>query len=98
MSRSVWIEKSTERKYKGLKNSDRERLKEYLTEVSELQAPSEHPKVKLLEGPQETVYRLRVGNYRVVFTTEYGKLKVWKLGRRKDIYDSINTTYDKIQA
>ena len=98
MSRSVWIEKSTERKYKSLKNSDRERLKEHLTEVSELQAPSEHPKVKLLEGPRETVYRLRVGDYRVVFTTKMGKLKVWKLGRRKDIYDSINTTYDKIQA
>ena len=98
MSRSVWIEKSTERKYKGLNNSDRERLKEYLTEVSELQAPSEHPKVKLLEGPKETVYRLRVGDYRVIFTTEMGKLKIWTLGARKDIYKSINNTYDKVSV
>jgi len=98
MSRSVWIEKSTERKYKGLSNSDRERLKDHLNEVATLEAPSEHAKVKLLEGPRETVYRLRIGDYRVVFTTEMGKLKVWKLGRRKHIYDSINSTYDKIQA
>lgn len=98
MSRSVWIEKSTERKYLNLAENDRERIKRYLNEIAGVEAPSEHAKVKLLEGPRETVYRLRIGDYRVVFTTEMGKLKVWKLGRRKHIYDSINTTYDKIQA
>lgn len=98
MSRSVWIEKSTERKYLNLAKNDRERIKRYLNEIAGVEAPSEHPKVKLLEGPRETVYRLRIGDYRVVFTTEMGKLKVWKLGRRKDVYEDINSTYGKIRA
>lgn len=98
MSRSLWIEKSTERTYRSVEQESKIRIKSALSEVAECEQPSEHSKVKLLEGPRETVYRLRVGDFRVVFTTDKRRLKVWRLGRRKAIYDGINNTYDKISA
>ena len=98
MSRDILIEKSSNRVYRGLDKSLQERIKKAVEACANKREPSKHPKVKLLEGPKETVYRLRVGDYRVIFTTEYGKLKIWTLGARKDIYDRINNTYSKVQA
>ena len=98
MSREVWIEKSSYRNYRGLDENIQDRIKTAVEACANKREPSKHPKVKLLEGPKETVYRLRVGDYRVIFTTEMGKLKIWTLGARKDIYDRINNTYDRVSA
>jgi mRNA interferase RelE/StbE len=41
--------------------------------------------VKKLKGSKNQ-YRLRVGNYRVLFELETATITVYDLGRRKDIY------------
>jgi mRNA interferase RelE/StbE len=46
--------------------------------------------VKVLQG-HSSRWRLRVGNYRVVYTIEGGELVVWVLaaGNRRDIYRNL---------
>ena len=78
--------------------SIQDRIRETIGEVAETKQPSEHSKVKLLEGPTQAIYRARIGEYRVVFTTELGRLKIWKVGKRNGVYDGINSTYEKVEV
>jgi len=55
-------------------------------------------RVILMDGTRKTVYRLRSGSYRVVFTCEGGKLLVWRVGERRNIYQDINQTYEQVPA
>ena len=98
MSREILIEKSTERKWNTLPTDEQHKLKDLLEAIARLPEPSKHEKVALLRGPTQSVYRLRKGDFRVVFTTEYGSLKIHMVGRRKTIYRGINETYTKISA
>ena len=40
--------------------------------------------VKRLKG--ENNFRLRIGDYRVIFSLENNKIIIWKVGHRKNIY------------
>ncbi len=44
--------------------------------------------IKRLSGPDEALYRLRVGAYRVIFKREEGRLVILvvRIGHRKEIY------------
>jgi mRNA-degrading endonuclease RelE of RelBE toxin-antitoxin system len=47
------------------------------------------PKVsgaKPLTGPLTGNYRIRTGDYRIVFRVSGDKVIVWKIGNRKDVY------------
>jgi mRNA-degrading endonuclease RelE of RelBE toxin-antitoxin system len=47
------------------------------------------PKVsgaKRLVGPLSGNFRIRTGNYRIVFRISGDKVIVWKIGDRKDVY------------
>jgi len=96
MGRSLWIEKSSNRTWSTLHESTRENLKGLLEEVANLPKPTDHPKVTILEGPKTTVYRLRRGDYRVVFTTVKGELRVHKVGKRGSVYDKVNNVYEAV--
>lgn len=43
--------------------------------------------IKRLKGSDS--YRLRVGDYRIIFTIEKDLIIIWKIGHRKNIYDSF---------
>lgn len=48
--------------------------------------------IKRLSGPDEALYRLRVGAYRVIFKRDEGRLVILvvRIGHRKEIYsDSL---------
>ena len=96
--RTILIEKSTERSYRSLPEEIQDRIRETIHSIAECEEPSKHSKVKILEGPRETVYRARIGEYRVVFTIELGQLKIWRVGKRNGIYDGINKTYEQVTA
>ncbi len=40
--------------------------------------------------PIEEKYRLRVGDYRVLFSINKDLITVWKVGHRKNIYKRVN--------
>jgi len=42
--------------------------------------------IKRLKGSNK--FRLRVGDYRVIFSVEGNLMIIWKVGHRKNIYDS----------
>jgi len=96
--RELLIEKSRARNWYELRKPIRERLKEQLKKVAKEPKPTDHSKVILMDGTRKTVYRLRSGSYRVVFTCEKGKLLVWRVGERRGIYDDINSTYEQVPA
>jgi len=96
MGRSLWIEKSSNRTWSTLEEAHRTKLKALLAEVANLPKPTDHPKVTILEGPKTTVYRLRLGDYRVVFTTQKGELRVHKVGKRGSVYDKVNSVYEVV--
>jgi len=96
--RELLIEKSRARSWYELRKPIRERLKEQLKEVAKEPKPTDHSKVILMDGTRKTVYRLRSGSYRVVFTCESGRLLVWGVGERRNIYQDINQTYEQVPA
>ena len=96
--RDIWIEKSSKRKFHSLQSDIRERIAGALETLTQYRDPLDHPKVTVLSGPEETTYRLRVGEFRVVFTLDHGRILIHRVGRRKSIYDGINNVYDEIEA
>lgn len=43
--------------------------------------------IKRLRGSDK--FRLRIGDYRVIFSVENNSIIIWKVGHRKNIYDSF---------
>jgi mRNA-degrading endonuclease RelE of RelBE toxin-antitoxin system len=87
--REILIEKSLKRKWQGENPATRQRVGSVLDEVAATRKPTDHNSVILMDGVHETVYRLRVGNYRVVFSCNNGKLFIWRLGDRASVYANI---------
>jgi mRNA interferase RelE/StbE len=96
MTRELWIEKSTYRSFKDLPESIQEKLRDKLHDIAATPQVSSHRNVRILEGPKQSVYRLRLGDYRVVFTTEKGELRVHKVGKRSSVYDKVNSVYEAV--
>ncbi len=82
----ILISKRALKELKNIPESDRKIIKDRISKLAYF--PFAHLDVKKLKG-HENVYRLRSGNYRVMF--EYLKngkvIKILKIGKRSDIYD-----------
>ena len=79
----------TKRAVKDIRRLDhkvKERLKKVLEKFKE--APFEES-VKKLSHPELGTYRLRIGDYRVIFDVDGDNLIILRLGHRKDIYRGI---------
>ena len=53
--------------------------------VDELKSGFQSKDIKRIQG--ENKFRLRVGDYRVLFSLENDLITIWKVGHRKNIYD-----------
>ena len=82
----ILISKKALKELKIIPESDRKVIKDRISKLAYL--PFAHLDVKKLKGHQN-VYRLRSGNYRVIF--EYSKddgiIKILKIGKRSYVYD-----------
>ena len=79
----------TKRAVKDIRRLDpkvKERLQKTLEKFRE--APFEES-VQKLSNPEFGTYRLRIGDYRVIFDVDGNKLIILRLGHRKDIYRGI---------
>lgn len=83
MFKIEWKE-NTLRELEKLESSISRRI---IQKVEELQEDPFSKDIKRLKG--ETAFRLRVGDYRVIFEIHGDKLIVIKVGHRKNIYDFL---------
>ncbi|MBO8181629.1 MAG: type II toxin-antitoxin system RelE/ParE family toxin [Archaeoglobus sp.] len=82
----ILISKRALKELKNIPARDRKTLKDRISKLAFF--PLAHLDVKKLKGMQN-IYRLRIGDYRIIF--EYNKderlVKILKLGKRGGIYD-----------
>ncbi|MBI2129551.1 type II toxin-antitoxin system RelE/ParE family toxin [Candidatus Woesearchaeota archaeon] len=77
----IWDEKAYD-ELKKLEASIHRRIEKKVSELSEDPYLKDIKKLKGTEG-----YRLRVGDYRVIFEIEGNKIQILKVGHRRNIYD-----------
>jgi mRNA interferase RelE/StbE len=77
-----------EKYYKRLDKNLRQRIKKELAELSQLADPLTHAAVKPLTGELRGFYRIRIGNYRLIFGLmhESKMIAVVNLTPRGDAY------------
>jgi mRNA interferase RelE/StbE len=56
-----------------------------LKSIKELEESFQNKDIKRLKGQDN--YRLRIGDYRVIFYIDNNLIKILKIGHRKNIYD-----------
>ncbi|WP_019508086.1 type II toxin-antitoxin system RelE/ParE family toxin [Pleurocapsa sp. PCC 7319] len=84
MNYRIEFVKQAAKQFKKLSSSDRQRLKLKIDALT--QDPRPNGVVKL-SGPED-LYRIRVGDYRVIYNIQDNRLLVLilKIGHRRDIY------------
>ncbi len=75
-----WDERALNELYK-LENQISSRI---CKKVDELKDGFQSKNIKRLKGKNE--FRLRVGDYRILFSLENNLIIIWKVGHRKNIY------------
>lgn len=85
---TIKISSKAEKHYSKLDKDMRERVKKELLHLCNYNSPVEHPNVKLLTGELRGFYRLRVGDYRIVFAVlrESQTIAVVNIAPRGDVY------------
>jgi mRNA-degrading endonuclease RelE of RelBE toxin-antitoxin system len=88
MSWKIEIKPTAEKAYLRLDKKTRQRAKKALGELETVGDPFSHPKVRTLTGKLHGDYRLRVGNWRILFTPDKASmtLYVYAILPRKDAY------------
>jgi len=73
---------------KELRNLPKDFISKIINSVSELSVNPFPAGVKKLKGNDDNEFRIRIGNYRVIYTVQNDVLiiEVIKVGHRKDIY------------
>jgi len=94
----IVIEKSQKRRYATLDSSMQTRIAETMQELKTIPEPTSHPKAKPMRGPQTGLFRVRVGDYRIVVERDMNQLKIHKLGERGSVYDDMNELYGSLDA
>ena len=88
MNWKIEIKPNAEKQYQKLDRSIKKRIKKALVELEQKENPLFSPNVRHLTGELHGDYRLRVGNWRVLFTPNQKKriLSVFAILPRGDAY------------
>lgn len=78
--------KYSKQAYKYLKKLHKPQARQIIIAINKL--PNNEGDIKKMRGI-ENLYRLRVGDYRILFSPEYDIIKIEKIGSRGDVYDGI---------
>jgi mRNA interferase RelE/StbE len=90
-SYDVLVSKTAIRELNELEEIDQERIKDKLRELSKDPHNSlNHLDTKKLVGTKRTYYRLRVGEYRVIYFIEDMTIKVVRIATRSDVYSWLD--------
>ncbi len=91
MSWTIKLSTAAERKYRRLDKNTKLRIRKALREMGDLENPTSHRQAKPLLGELKGFYRLRVGDYRVIFAVlwEEKTIAVVNLAPRGDAYKDL---------
>ena len=90
-SSDVLVSQTAARELKALEEDLQARIKEKLRELAEDPSNrSGRPDVKKLSATKRHYYRLRVGEYRIIFFTEEKAIKVVRIANRSDVYSWLD--------
>ncbi len=78
--------KYSKQAYKYLKKLHKPQANQIISAIDKL--PYNEGDIKKMSGIDD-LYRLRVGDYRVLFTKDYDIIKIEKIGSRGDIYNGL---------
>ena len=70
MSWQIEVKPTAEKYYLKLDKKTRKRIKKSLLELEKSENPLSHPKVRALTGKLQGDYRLRMGDWRILFTPD----------------------------
>jgi mRNA interferase RelE/StbE len=73
--------------FKQLSKLDKTEVKAILDKIEHFAEEPMLTQIKKLKTPFDGAYRLRVGNYRVVFYLENDLMLISKVAHRKNVYD-----------
>jgi len=84
----IEIKPSAEKQYLKLDRKARRRIKQVLRDLEDEEKPLLHPSVRPLTGKLKGDYRVRVGDWRLLFTPDRGSriLHVYAILPRGDAY------------
>ncbi len=86
----VLLSETARRQLKDFPVNLQERVKVALTELrADPYRPRPKADIKKLKGPKRDYYRLRIGNYRVIYVVEGNDVLVAKILPRSSAYDWI---------
>jgi mRNA-degrading endonuclease RelE of RelBE toxin-antitoxin system len=86
----IQIHQEAKANLSSLDTTHRERITNTIVEVSGYRKPSDHSKCKVLNNnPKNTLYKIRVGDFRVLLELDKPNLNVLKIGDRDNFYSEI---------
>lgn len=91
------LHRTAERELDELPRGDRERLTSVLRDVAQTRSPTQHQKVRDLEG-QDGLFRVRVGDLRAICALEKPSLLILKVGYRKEVYECVDCVDERLEA
>jgi mRNA interferase RelE/StbE len=89
MSKKVLLSTRAQKDFKKLSNKMKKRVKEILLGLADGDKHLDIKKLKGVEG-REDLFRLRVGDYRIVYFPGRKVIKIIRMDRRNKIYDWLD--------
>lgn len=81
----------------NLESRNRERVTNTLTDVAQTREVAKHPNVEIMHNQQDVkLYKIRVGDFRVLAHLEKPTLKVLQIGRRNGFYSDVDKVAGKL--
>lgn len=79
-------------------DADRQtQIEHVFDDVASTRQISNHSKCAVLDnGHSETLYKIRVGDYRAIAELDKPMLKILKFGERSTVYDGLNDIYNDL--
>ena len=92
MAYKIVVTESAAKELKRIPAKMQDRIFEKIEDLAEEPKPHSHKKLKNFDMPgsdQDDYYRIRVGDYRVIYTIENEQITIFimKIAHRKDVYE-----------
>lgn len=90
-SYEVLISSTASKEFKSLQRKEQDRIRQKLKELSEDPYNSSYRlDTRKLSGTNHTYFRLRVGDYRIIYFLEEGNIRVVIIAIRSDAYSWLD--------
>ena len=90
----IKLHQSVERDLGKLDSEARETVTDVLSSVAACRKPTDHPSCEFLSGWTH-IYRVRADRYRIIVQLDQPDLLVLELGKRRTVYDNLDTIVDQ---